>query len=311
MANKNKYSIQSKKLTNAEKKYKNMSYNSKYEKNINNLTGKVTSPEPFEYDAKKDSAYQAYRDQLIRENKKAARSAAAQANANSGGWGTTYGAAVAGQSYRQGIEQLSSALPQYTESAYSRYRKYLEDLKSNLNTVLTLDDIGYSRYKDRRNDAYNNMSYIYGKNTDNRNFNYQRDLNDRSFDYQKYIDNRNFNYQKNTDNRNFNYQKALNDRDYNFQREQFGYQKQQAADSNAYKYNDTVQEKYNQMLKSAASYAQLLWEQNGPSTIEKTFNYIKSLGLKEPEVREMVKSLGNKSKKSALYWYTKLGYDKK
>lgn len=178
--------LTTKKLKNAEKTVNSLSsssYTSPYSKQINSLTKSVLNPEAYEWDANTDTAYQSMKDEVLRTSQKNANDVAARANANSLGYGNTYGAAVAGQAYRQGVESLTSAAQNAEAQAYTNYQNRLQQDQNKLGILQSLDDSQYNRYQNALSNAMTNRDYYYNKAANDRTYNYQKEQDE----YNKYL----------------------------------------------------------------------------------------------------------------------------
>lgn len=170
-------------LSKAENRSSGLNYNSKYKKQIKKATDSVLNPAPYRFDANSDPVAKIALDTYRRENRTAARDIFAKSNANSMGWGNTYGAAVAGQSYRNGIENMTSLIPDLEQNARSRYQQNIDNNQNRLNTLLALDQSDYGRYQDRASALRADRDYYANRATDMRNFNYQKKIDN----YNRYV----------------------------------------------------------------------------------------------------------------------------
>lgn len=162
----------------------------KYESEIEDILGEIGDYGPFEYDLMGDPMYQQYRDQYIREGDRAMKDTAAQTAAMTGGYGSTYGATAAQQSYDRYLEGLNDVVPQLEQTAYGRYRDELSDLYNQMSALQQEESRLFGKYATERgfsqadrDFAYNAMVAAMGQNNYENEFDRGIFESDRDFDF--------------------------------------------------------------------------------------------------------------------------------
>lgn len=162
----------------------------KYESEIEDILDEIGNYGPFEYELTEDPMYQQYRDQYIREGKRAMKDTAAQTAAMTGGYGSTYGATAAQQSYDRYLEGLNDVVPQLEQTAYGRYRDSLGDLYNQMSALQQEESRLFGQYATERgfsqadrDFAYNAMVAAMGQNNYENEFDRGIFESDRDFDF--------------------------------------------------------------------------------------------------------------------------------
>lgn len=162
----------------------------KYESEIEDILDEIGNRDPFEYELTEDPMYQQYRDQYIREGKRALEDTAAQTAAMTGGYGSTYGATAAQQSYDRYLEGLNDVVPQLEQTAYGRYRDELGDLFDEMTALQQEESRLFGQYATERgfsqadrDFAYNAMVAAMGQNNYENEFDRGIFESDRDFDF--------------------------------------------------------------------------------------------------------------------------------
>lgn len=162
----------------------------KYESEIEDILDEIGNRDPFEYDLMDDPMYQQYRDSYIREGKRAMEDTAAQTAAMTGGYGSTYGATAAQQSYDRYLEGLNDVVPQLEQNAYGRYRDELGDLYNQMSALQQEESRLFNQYAAERgfsqadrDFAYNAMVAAMGQNNYENEFDRGIFESDRDFDF--------------------------------------------------------------------------------------------------------------------------------
>lgn len=162
----------------------------KYESEIEDILDEIGNRDPFEYDLMDDPMYQQYRDSYIREGKRAMEDTAAQTAAMTGGYGSTYGATAAQQSYDRYLEGLNDVVPQLEQNAYGRYRDELGDLYNQMGALQQEESRLFGQYATERgfsqadrDFAYNAMLATMNQNNYENEFDRGIFESDRDFDF--------------------------------------------------------------------------------------------------------------------------------
>lgn len=191
-------------------------YTSAYDRQIQEIYDKIMNREDFSYDMNADPLYQQYRQQAMNLGKQAMQDTMGQATALTGGYGSSYASTAGNQAYQQYLTQLNEIVPELQSNAYDRYRQEGEALLNQYSLAADRENTDYSRYQDALNDYYTRYSMANDAWQNEKNFDYT--------DYQNMLSY----WQQQAAAENADY---WNQQDYDFQREQFDWQKAQAAKS--------------------------------------------------------------------------------
>lgn len=114
-----------------------------------------------------------------------------QIAARTGGLASSYAASASQQAYDNYMAALADKVPELKQLAYSMYLDEQSALRSNLNTLLSLEQSEYAKYLDALSQYNADRNFAYGQFTDERNFDYQTDRDaladeryDQQWDYQ-------------------------------------------------------------------------------------------------------------------------------
>jgi hypothetical protein len=219
---------------NAVKNYGDFAYSN--QSDLDAIMNKILNREEFSYDFNGDALYQQYKDKYIQQGKMAMQDTMGQAAAMTGGYGNSYAATAGNQAYQAHLQNLNDVIPELAQMAYD---KYLQEEQRMLNQYSLLSDdrnMEYGMWGDKynqlvadrdysANEANNAYAKDYGEWSDN----YNRD-------YNQYWQETNFGYGQERDaeadrqwQAQFDEAKRQYDQSQAFQREQYEYQKAQAA----------------------------------------------------------------------------------
>ena len=166
-------------------------YVSKYQDQINALTARLMGAAPFSYDPDSDPTYQQYKESYTRSGERAMQDTLGQIAARTGGLASSYAASASQQAYDNYMAALADKVPELKQLAYSMYLDEQSALRSNLNTLLSLEQSEYAKYLDALSQYNADRNFAYGQFTDERNFDYQTDRDaladeryDQQWDYQ-------------------------------------------------------------------------------------------------------------------------------
>ena len=134
-------------------------YAGSYEGEMGELYDRITSREPFSYDAAKDPLYQAYKDEYIQGGKLAMKDTMGQAAALTGGYGSTYGQSVGQQTYDAYLKNLTDVIPTLYGMAYDQYKDQGDQLLKQYGLLGDLRDQEYGRYRDALGDWEGERAY--------------------------------------------------------------------------------------------------------------------------------------------------------
>lgn len=134
----------------------------RYEAEIQGILSDISNRKGFSYDMNEDQMYQQYRDQYIREGKRAMKDTAAQTAALTGGYGSTYGAIAAQQGYDNYLAGLNDRVPQLEQMAYGRYTDELADKYNQLGAYQTEENRLYGQYMDALGQYNTDRNFAFG-----------------------------------------------------------------------------------------------------------------------------------------------------
>lgn len=109
---------------------------------------------PFSYDAASDPLYQQYRKQYTREADRSAEDVLGKAAVMTGGMPSTAAVAASQQASDYQMSQMTDKIPELQQLAYSMYQDKLSGDRTDLNTLIGLEDNNYNRWLADRNYLY-------------------------------------------------------------------------------------------------------------------------------------------------------------
>ena len=125
-------------------------YDSQYKDKIEGLLNSAENMKfNFNYSLTDDPAYQTYRDQYVHNGQMAAQNAAAEAAAQTGGYGSTAATTASQQAYNESLTQLNSIVPDLYNQQYQRqWNEFSDDihtLQELAGAYQSLDQQGYEQ----------------------------------------------------------------------------------------------------------------------------------------------------------------------
>lgn len=137
-------------------------YTSQYTGQLDNLLQKIQNRK-FEYDMNSDGLYQQMKDRYLEQGKQAAKNAATEASALTGGYGNSYAASAAAQANQQYLQGLNDKATDLYSLALARYQQEGNDLATQYGLVNARDATDYARHQDDVTDFYNYLTYLQGR----------------------------------------------------------------------------------------------------------------------------------------------------
>ena len=184
---------------------------SKYEETLNSIVDKVVNKGPFSYNPDEDPLYQ----QMLESYKKYGESAMddtiARASALTGGYGNSWAASAGQQAYNQYLQAAQEQLPQYYQLALNAHNMELDDLARQYSMLSEMDQKEFDRLITEIGLAQDMYNTLYSQD--------RQSYEDRVGNAQQLAGILNSDY--------------WNQSNMDFSKEQFEYQKQQDAISNA------------------------------------------------------------------------------
>ena len=164
-----------------------VAFSSPYTKKINNTINKIENRAPFEfsYDVTGDALYQQYKDAYTRNAGQSMNDTLGKTAALTGGYGNSYAAAAAQQSYDYQMDKLNDKVPELYQAAYDRaYNQYSDETNNmyrQLSAYNDLDNTSYSRYRDTVADGQWQKTFDEDKRRYDQDFTEDKRRNDRDF----------------------------------------------------------------------------------------------------------------------------------
>lgn len=137
-------------------------FKSKYESQISSLLDGIYNQKKFSYtgkDLKNDDLYQMYAQRYTDSARRAMQDTMANAQAQSGGYGSSYAAQVAQQSYDNQMNGLNDKALDFRDRAYQMYRDDQANQYNKLQAFQGQDNTDYGRYRDTVTDWQNDRNY--------------------------------------------------------------------------------------------------------------------------------------------------------
>jgi hypothetical protein len=149
-------------------------YVSRWQSQIDALTGAILGRDPFSYDKNKDPLYQQYEESYTRGGQRGMQDTLAQVAARTGGMASSYAESAAQQTYNNYMAALADKVPELQQLAYSMYMDNDARDRANLDMLMGLDSTDYGRWSDDRNFNYGAYRDSVADAQWQQNFNYQQ-----------------------------------------------------------------------------------------------------------------------------------------
>lgn len=149
-------------------------YVSRWQSQIDALTGAILGRDPFSYNKDTDPLYQQYKESYTRGGQRGMQDTLAQVSARTGGLASSYAQSAAQQTYNNYMAALADKVPELQQLAYSMYMDDIAMDRADLNMLMGLDDRDYGRFTDDRNFDYGAYRDSVADAQWQQNFNYQQ-----------------------------------------------------------------------------------------------------------------------------------------
>lgn len=149
-------------------------YVSRWQSQIDALTGAILGRDPFSYDKNKDPLYQQYAESYTRGGQRGMQDTLAQVSARTGGLASSYAQSAAQQTYNNYMAALADKVPELQQLAYSMYMDDIAMDRADLDMLMGLDSTDYGRWSDDRNFNYGAYRDSVADAQWQQNFNYQQ-----------------------------------------------------------------------------------------------------------------------------------------
>jgi len=132
-------------------------YNSKYASQIEALANQILGRK-FSYNPFDDPLYKNYEKQYTRMGERALEDVMGILSGKTGGMASSYATSAAQQANNAYLTELSDIIPELQQAAYEMFLNEGNSMIDSLNSLISRDNIDYSRYRDTVNDIneYNN-----------------------------------------------------------------------------------------------------------------------------------------------------------
>ena len=138
-------------------------FKSKYEDQISSLLDNIYNEKKFSYtgkDLQNDDLYKMYAQRYTDSARRAMQDTMANAQAQSGGYGSTYAQQVGQQAYDTTMGGLNDKALEFRDKAYQMYRDDRANRYNQLQAFQGQDNTDYSRYRDTVSDWMNDRNYF-------------------------------------------------------------------------------------------------------------------------------------------------------
>lgn len=133
---------------------------------LNRLYSEISARPGFRYDAGSDPLYRAYAREYDMNGRMAMKNTMGQAAALTGGYGSSYGAAVGQQQYDEYLRRLSEELPELYELAYRRYEDEGSALRDRYSMAYQRYETDYRRQQDAQEQQQRQEQQDYARRQD-------------------------------------------------------------------------------------------------------------------------------------------------
>lgn len=235
-------------------------YSSGYSGKINELLGNVVNRKRFTYNMNADPLYRQYRDQYVKNGRKAMMDTVGQASALTGGYANSYAATAGSEAYDEYLSGLNDVALKLYDRALQAYKDEGEGFIEDIELLRELDGDDYKKYLESLKSYYDDGDYLFKKisaMTDDEYKAFVTELN-------SWEDDRDYNLKVDTDRLN----REQDERDYKYKvesdrlkREQeqreFEFQKAKAEREAAFKQSEALREQQNKDREYSLALAKL------------------------------------------------------
>lgn len=151
-------------------------YAGTYDNDVANAYNNIVNREKFQYNLDDDALYQQYADKYMAAGKLAMKNSMGQSAALTGGYGSSYGAAVGQQTYDSYLQGLNDKALEFYDRAYGRYQDEGNRLKDVYGLAQDMANTEYGRYSDLLAQYNTDRGFDYGAMQDAYNNAYNRDV---------------------------------------------------------------------------------------------------------------------------------------
>lgn len=139
-------------------------FQSQYSSDIQNIINSIKNRPQFNTDdVFQSDLYTTMREQAIKNGQKSMRDTMGNAQAATGGYGSTYAQAAGQQAYDNALANFNNTTLDIYDRVYNQYLQEGQELYNKLNMYNNQDAIDYNRYRDTVSDYYNDLNYYAGR----------------------------------------------------------------------------------------------------------------------------------------------------
>ena len=135
-------------------------YTSKWQDQINQMTGNILNRKEFQYDVNADALYNQYKDRYVDLGQKAMMDTMGQAAKLTGGYGNSNALMVGQQAYQNYLQSLTDKIPELQQLAYNRYNQQGQDMYNQLGLLNSQEQMDYGRWNDQYNQWQAERDYL-------------------------------------------------------------------------------------------------------------------------------------------------------
>ena len=191
-------------------------YDSKYQSQIDAVLDSLINAPAFSYDHKTDPLYSQYKESYNREGDRAMTNAMAEASTLTGGRANSWAMTAGQQAQNYYNSQLNDKIPELQQLAYEMHMQDLNNKRSNIGTLQSLEDMMYGQFRGTMSDYFNNRDFEYGQTQDQNSWNWNTYVNNRDFEAGQVDKENNWNWNDYTFNKNYDRGVIDSDRAYDY-----------------------------------------------------------------------------------------------
>ena len=138
-------------------------YTSRYDGQIQDLMGRISNGEKFDYNINDDQLFKYYSDLYQDRGRQAMQDAMGQAAAMTGGYGNSFAQSAGQQAYQQQLGELYDVGLDMRDRAYQQWQDEQTALQNQLAMLQDAESIDYGRHRDTVGDWRQDVDYATGR----------------------------------------------------------------------------------------------------------------------------------------------------
>ena len=135
-------------------------YSSQYNNLIQENLNTILNGKKFTYDFNADPLFKNYKEMYSKKGKEANLSAQAEAAANTGGFGNSYGVTAGAAANQAVADELNDRIPELYDAAQVQYQNNLNNLYNKQEALTSEENRLYEQYRDVIGDYYQDYSNL-------------------------------------------------------------------------------------------------------------------------------------------------------